>query len=327
MKKFYTLILLAVMAAIPALAQGYFAEAELAAQDNFTPSAKCLELIQKYNYPSYYCDCSENFVRLRELPNTVVTDTIWYKASAGLFLDGMSAYLFSENSLDMIIMLQCQNKQGDKTYRRYTVESNQSMNINGDEIKEKLNASGTTVGNNTVVYVCIAPSVPGAESHFICMPYNQGPHSTCDECLPLIRNMELVSSNMDNVYSLAPSEIPAKNGLKVEWNETEYPVSLTIRKGECASGAVVASTMIMPNGAYELPTELLNDMRGGEQNLYLQFMSTGAAARIRLSEVQKTPTGCEDITTPATDARLMLQNGMIYILRDGVRYTLTGARF
>ena len=31
MKKFYTLILLAALAATPALAQGYFAEAELAA--------------------------------------------------------------------------------------------------------------------------------------------------------------------------------------------------------------------------------------------------------------------------------------------------------
>lgn len=327
MKKFYTLILLAVLAATPALAQGYFAEAELAAQDNFTPSAKCMELMQKENYPSYYCDCSENFVRLRELPNTVVTDTIWYKTSAGLFLDGCSAFLFSENSLDMILMLQCQNKQGDGTFRRYTVDSNQSMNVTSNEIKEKLENNGTSVSNNTVIYVCIAPSVPGTESRFICKPYNEGPQSTCDDCLPLIRDMELVSSDMVNVYALTPAEIPAVNGLQVEWYQTDYPAMLTIRKGDCASGDVVASTMIMPGVPYALPSELLSEMRGGEENLYLEFRATGAAARLRLTEVKSPATGCENVGAPATDAHLVMQNGMIYILRDGVRYSLTGARF
>ena len=144
--------------------------------------------------------------------------------------------------------------------------------------------------------------------------------------MPLLRGMVFVSSDMDNVYALAPSEIPAVNGLQVEWFQTDYPAKLTIRKGNCASGEVVASTMIMPNVPFELPADLLNEMRGGEEKLYLQFLSTGDAARIRLSEVQSTPTGCDNITTPTTNARLMLQNGMIFIERDGVRYTLTGSR-
>ena len=313
MKKFYTLILVAILA-LPTFAQ--------------ITEANCPEKRVEYGYPSYYCDCQFNFVRLRELPNTVVTDTIWYKTNAGLFLSGCSAYLFGENPVDMTIMMGCHNKEGDATFRRYTVNGYESLNINADDIKSKLEGAGASVGNNTVIYVCIAPSKPGTESRFICKPYNQGPNSTCDDCLPLIRGMELVSSDMENVYVLTPDEIPAVNGLQVEWYETDYPVMLTIKKGDCQYGAVVASTMLMPDEAYELPASLLSEMRGGNENLYLQFSSVGASARIRLSEVQKTPTGCENITTPATDARLVIgNNGMIYIMRDGVRYTLTGARF
>ena len=38
-------------------------------------------------------------------------------------------------------------------------------------------------------------------------------------------------------------------------------------------------------------------------------------------------TGCDNITTPTTNARLVLgTNGMLLIERDGVRYTLTGCR-
>lgn len=314
MKKFHTIILAAMMA-IPTFAQ-------------WNTEEDCLKDQLKYGYPSYFCDCEFQIKknRLGALPfDITITDTTWYKGSSNLFLDGCSAYLFSDCDVKMVVMQNCHNDASAKIYKEVVVQSNQARDVEPSAIKDLMEENG--VSGSMVVRIGIMPAEVGKESRFICCPYNQGPKSTCEDCLPLLRNMVFVSSEMENVYALAPSEIPAENGLKVEWFQTVYPAELTIRKGDCANGAVVATTMIMPDVPFELPTELLNEMRGGEENLYLQFLSTGEAARIRLSEVEKIPTGCDNITIPATKARLVLGiNGMLYIERDGVRYTLTGNR-
>ena len=315
MNKFYTFIMAAMMA-LPTFAQ--------------ITEANCMEDYQlKFDYPSYFCDCElqRKKNKIPGLPfDITVNDTTWYGSSSDIMLDGCSAYLYSECDVKMVIVQNCSNHSGTGGgfYKEVLVASNQARDVEPSTIKDLMDQNG--VSGRIGIRIGILPAVSGKDSRFICMPYNQGPHSTCEDCLPLLRGMVFVSSDMDNVYSLAPSEIPAVNGLQVEWFQTDFPAKLTIRKGNCASGAVVASTMIMPNVPFELPADLLNEMRGGEENLYLQFLSTGDAARIRLSEVQSTPTGCDNITTPTTNARLMLQNGMIFIERDGVRYTLTGCR-
>lgn len=315
MKKNYTIIMVAMMA-LPTFAQ--------------ITEANCMEDYQlKYDYPSYFCDCElqRKKNKIPGLPfDITVNDTTWYGSSSDIMVNGCSAYLYSECDVKMVIVQNCSNFSGPNggLYKEVVVASNQARDVEPSTIKDLMDQNGVT--GKIGIRIGILPAESGKDSRFICMPYNQGPHSTCEDCLPLLRGMVFVSSDMDNVYALAPSEIPAVNGLQVEWFQTDYPAKLIIRKGNCASGEVVASTMIMPNVPFELPADLLNDMRGGEEKLYLQFLSTGDAARIRLSEVQSTPTGCDNITTPTTNARLMLQNGMIFIERDGVRYTLTGCR-
>lgn len=315
MKKIYTIIMVAMMA-LPTFAQ--------------ITEANCMEDYQlKFDYPSYFCDCElqRKKNKIPGLPfDITVNDTTWYASSSDIMVNGCSAYLYSECDVKMVIVQNCSNHSGTNGgfYKEVVVASNQARDVEPSTIKDLMDQNG--VSGRIGIRIGILPAESGKDSRFICMPYNQGPHSTCEDCLPLLRGMVFVSSDMDNVYALAPSEIPAVNGLQVEWFQTDYPATLTIRKGNCASGAVVASTMIMPNVPFELPADLLNEMRGGEEKLYLQFLSTGDAARIRLSEVQSTPTGCDNITTPTTNARLMLQNGMIFIERDGVRYTLTGCR-
>lgn len=315
MNKFYTFIMAAMMA-LPTFAQ--------------ITEANCMEDYQlKFGYPSYFCDCElqRKKNKIPGLPfDITVNDTTWYGSSSDIMVNGCSAYLYSECDVKMVIVQNCSNFSGPNggLYKEVVVASNQARDVEPSTIKDLMDQNG--VSGKIGIRIGILPAESGKDSRFICMPYNQGPHSTCEDCLPLLRGMVFVSSDMDNVYALAPSEIPAVNGLQVEWFQTDYPAKLTIRKGNCASGEVVASTMIMPNVPFELPADLLNEMRGGEEKLYLQFLSTGDAARIRLSEVQSTPTGCDNITTPTTNARLMLQNGMIFIERDGVRYTLTGSR-
>ncbi len=315
MNKFYTIILAALLA-LPTFAQQITEE-------------NCMEDFQlKYNYPSYFCDCELQIKKNRfSIPfDAVITDTTWYKGSSGLLLNGCSAYLYSECDVKMVIMQNCSNDSNAKIYKEVLVQSNQARDVEASSIKEHMEANGVT--GNISMRIGIFPAEPGKESRFIVVPYNEGPHSTCEDCLPLLKDMVFVSSNADDVYALEPTTIPATNGLKIEWFKTEYPVQLQITQGAC-DGAVVESAFLMPDDVYEVPTALLNQVRGGEENLYIHFLHAPATAgRIRLSEVNKTTTGCDNITTPATDARLVLgNNGMIYIVRDGARYTLTGARF
>ena len=225
-------------------------------------------------------------------------------------------------------MQNCHNDESARFYKEVVVKSNQARDVEPSSIKELMEQNGVT--GSMVIRIGIMPAEVGKESRFICCPYNQGPNSTCEDCLPILIDMVFVSSNPEDVYVLTPDMIPAEEGLKVEWFQTDYPVRLSIKQGDCENGTeVVSETRLRPDTSFELPTDLLNEVRNSQENLYLYFKhNPGTAGRIRLSKVQKDATGCDNITAPATNARLVLgNNGMIYILRDGVRYTLTGARF
>ena len=77
------------------------------------------------------------------------------------------------------------------------------------------------------------------------------------------------------------------------------------------------------SSVYEISREWLNL---GE-DLYFQLShGKGTAGRIRVDVKNPAPTGCDNLVAPKTDARLVLEKGMLYIERDGVRYSLTGSR-
>lgn len=316
MKKFHTIILAAMMA-LPTFAQ--------------ITEENCMEDYQlKYGYPSYYCDCELQIKknRLGALPfDITITDTTWYKSSSGIMLDGCSAYLYSDCDVKMVVMQNCHNDASAKIYKEVVVQSNQARDVEPSAIKDLMEQNG--VSGSISIRIGIMPAEVGKESRFICCPYNEGPNSTCEDCLPILPEMVFVSSHPQDVYVLTPDMIPAEEGLKVEWFQTEYPVRFSIKKGDCENGAeVVPTTRLKPSTSFELPIDLLNEVRNSQENLYLYFNhNPGTAGRIRLSKVEKIPTGCDNITTPATKARLVLGiNGMLYIERDGVRYTLTGNR-
>ena len=318
MNKFYTMILAAMMA-MPTFAQQWNTEED------------CLKDQLKNGYPSYYCDCEFQIKKnkIGGLPfDITVTDTTWYKSSSGIMLDGCSAYLYSDCDVKMVVMQNCHNDESARFYKEVVVKSNQARDVEPSSIKELMEQNGVT--GSMIIRIGIMPAEVGKESRFICCPYNQGPNSTCEDCLPILPDMVFVSSNPEDVYVLTPDMIPAEEGLKVEWFQTEYPVRLSIKQGDCENGdEALSETRLRPDTSFELPTDLLNEVRNSQENLYLYFKhNPGTAGRIRLSKVQKDATGCDNITAPATNARLVLgNNGMIYILRDGVRYTLTGARF
>ena len=314
MKKFYTTILAAMIMAVPALAQ-------VVTEEN------CDSIRLARDFPWHYCDCELQIKknRITQLPfDVTITDTTWYKSSSALFLDGCSAFLYSECDVTMVLVQKCEDSESKGLYKEVVVQSNQARDVEPSSIKELMDKNGVKGGIG--IRVGILPSEVGKKSRFIVTAYNQGPHSTCENPLPILLDMVFVSSHSDDVYVLTPDMIPEKNGLKLEWFQANSPLTLEIAQGDCNGEASVKKERMVSGEDYELPADLLERARISGENLYIRVKhSSNTVGRVRLSEIKDT-SAVDDVTVPSTDARLVLDNGVIYILRDGVRYTLMGSR-
>lgn len=323
MKKIFTFISTAILLAAPALA-------------NQSASTDCDGWT--IESPSYYCDCKtqSKVNRLANLTTPLditITDTVWYSTRLPLFLKGFTAYLYSECNVDLIVTNTCES---GGMYQSYTVTSNQTRDVEASALKEKMLQYGLDPNDPTTadlkMYFCIAPQVEGVETRFICANYNEGPESTCDDCLPLLPNMVLVSSHGGDVFELDPNLIPDNATATIEWI-SDGNCTLEISRGDCMADPEVVEYMDA-NGTYTLDAELLKNARDNQEKLYVYFWDHYGVGRIHLNVTanQKpsepnTPTGCDNLTAPTTDAHLVLStNGELYILRDGVKYTVLGSK-
>lgn len=274
------------------------------------------------SYPVHYCACTHAHQKLVGLPLDIqVSDSLWFKGSVSTFGTGVTAYIYGETGVHIDLYLNCRAK-GPISKGTFVgsvdVEPNNIWDIDEATIAAKLAEAGVS----SAVYMCIYPLEEGGEARLFCNPYNVGPHSTCEDILPVVPGMTFVSSHKDDVYVLRSQDIPSNGTLLVNWfKNSGAACQLTIKRGTC-DGPVIAQVDLA--SAYEISREWLNL---GE-DLYFQFNhADNTTGRIRVDVKNPAPTGCDNLMAPNTDARLVLdQSGLLYIERDGVRYTLTGSR-
>lgn len=337
MNKIYTIIFAALLLAAPVLAQ------ETPDSPQHAPQLTCEQEQIMNGYPSYYCDCDEqrkkNGLMFDEHTkfDTIITDTTWYASNTSLFLNGFTAYLYSDASITLTVMQTCKSTSSDKFYLEYVINSNQARDITADAINQKLEQNGFTEAPEIGVRVRISPAEPGKEARFICTPYNHGPASTCNDCLPLLPNMVFVSSHDGDVYELDPQQIDENAEVNIEWFQAEYYTAFAILRGECQSVVDVydleyeaeAFVEMDPDDTYTIASDLLQLARENNEKLYLYFGHYGNG-RVRLNVVNKPSGPTTDINKLTTDtpaAKLVLDaNGMLYIVRGNETYTITGQK-
>lgn len=326
MKRMYTTLVTAILMASPIFA-------------NQLASTDCAGW--KEGYPSYYCDCKvqtegTNPNRLNAIPfDITVTDTIWYRSNSNIFMEGFVANLYSDCNITMTIMDKCNTDSTKRMFRQIEVASNQSREVNIDDIKKMMAEFGLEVSSYKLL-IGIAPSAPGKTSRFICTPYGVGPNSTCEDCLPILPNKESLTSDSGyDVYVYDPANADEYTSLKMEWLEPEYFAILKVTLGTCDSDPV-AEVDLVPGETtvYELSKQILDAARENNENLYFHFEyytdeQVGLRHRLSVTSTKPSdpsnPTDTESVTTPTVDARLVLgTDGMIYILRGNQRYTLMG---
>ena len=315
MKRIYILTVF-VLTAMPAL----LAEHTTIAPDRVTSACEWLRKLS--GLPTHYCYCLEESHTFAFPLDTRITGPVWYTATLGDVKQGITAYLYADCEVKIDIYSLCSS---DNAMYSYTLSPNQTRDINSDAIENKLASMGIEdISDYTPVHLKIYP-VGGTGGRVICMPYNQGYHSTCSNCLAIFTEMTIVSSHADDVFYLDPAYIPTDKGLSVSWQGSDAtPCHLRITRATC-DGELLAEA----DGAaepYNIPINLLERARVDGERLYFHFShDASAVGRICLLEYEiKTPTALTDIT-PTIEAQIVIdRNGVMYIRRGNERYTVLG---
>ena len=277
---------------------------------------------EQKGYPMHYCACYEDRTNLGALPiDVTITDSVWFKSTTNIFMDGMTASLYSETDVYFYIYQKC---TGGAPLMDTVISSNRAFEIDGESLKAKLEANGVSTAN-MAIYICIYPKEEGVPSRVLCYPHGEGPASNCDEdILPIIPSMTIVSSNPEDVYELKVKDIPAKGDVIVEWfnSDADY-CDLRISLGGCD---IEPDVDIEIFNQYKIDRQLLDDALEFNESLYLNFSHPdNTTGRIRVSVKAETTTGCDEVESTTIDARLVLrEDGLLYIERDGQGYSLTG---
>lgn len=286
-------------------------------------SASC-EWLQKWSgLPSHYCACledSKTFSFPLDIKN--LKSAVWYSAKLKDVKKGITAYLYSDDDVKIDIYINCMFSSPSYSY---TLSPNQTRDINSEKIEEKLSSVGVSVDENTAVNIKIYP-VSGIVERVICMPYNQGYHSTCSDCLAIFPEMTIVSSHADDVFYLDPTYIPQGKGLVVSWNEPNaVPCHLKITRATCDGELLAEADIATGEQSYHIDINLLENARVAGERLYLHFThDASAVGRILLQEYENTPTSLIDVIAESEAQIIIDRNGMMYIRRGNERYTVLG---
>lgn len=238
-----------------------------------------------YLSPAHYCDCKEMTAknRLTELPlDITISDSTWYKTSAKIFLDGFTAYLYSESDIQLDVYWSCNFPV--VLLHSAVVPKNQTRDFSSEDIRSKLEAHGITdFDENMALYVCFYP-INGAGGRIICYPSNTGPQSSCEDALSLLPKMTFVSSHENDVYLMTSNQVASDSVMYVRWEEdNNYPCHLSITHGACDGDTVMQHDFLESNSRYYLNPDTLASLFATNDSLYLHFAhDASAVGRIRL---------------------------------------------
>ena len=238
-----------------------------------------------YLSPAHYCDCKEMTAknRLTELPlDITISDSTWYKTSAKIFLDGFTAYLYSDSDIQLDVYWSCNFPV--VLLHSAVVPKNQTRDFSSEDIRSKLEAHGITdFDENMALYVCFYP-INGAGGRIICYPSNTRPQSSCEDALSLLPKMTFVSSHENDVYLMTSNQVASDSVMYVRWEEdNNYPCHLSITHGACDGDTVMQHDFLESNSRYYLNPDTLASLFATNDSLYLHFMhDASAVGRIRL---------------------------------------------
>ena len=180
----------------------------------------CDMLRDTLNLPYFYCECRDNSIPFAFPVEMEISDTVWYTATVNDLRQGISAYWFANCSVTMEVYAFCASKKPTFTL---TVGANQMRDLDMTRINQKLDEMGETArlqAESLTPHMRVYPNGNGT-GRVYCYPYDQGPHSTCEDPLPLRIGMTYVCDKEENVYRMEWSNIPASGKSFVHWKQKQ----------------------------------------------------------------------------------------------------------
>ena len=227
----------------------------------------CNEQMIANGWPSYYCDCKFNADAFTLPLDMQIYDSVWFDAYLSEIADGLSAYLYSDCDMSFDVYIGCTAKS--PKYQA-VFEKNQTNTVNSQTIKEKLDEMG--LGNlNQRFYICISP-VNGLGGRLIASAPDKGFPSTCADPLRLFPGMSFLSTDVESVYVIDPSDIEADVDLVIQWvGDNNAPCQLTVTRGAC-NGTVIEQINITDNNQiFRLSARDLELAWENDELFYLHF--------------------------------------------------------
>ncbi|MBO7501823.1 MAG: hypothetical protein J6T32_01250 [Paludibacteraceae bacterium] len=242
---------------------------------------RCEDLITELNYPYFYCECHNTAQDFEFGLDMNISDTTWFKATTAQLRQGLSAYWFATSSVTIEVYALCSSTMPTLVL---TVGANQMHEKDADEINKRIGEMGATaesILSNLTPRIRVYPNKEGGSGRVICYPYNQGPHSTCDNPLRVIPGMTYVSSNTEDVYCLEDIQKYSDN-MFIHWKEKDNsPCQLYVTSDSC-NGPLLANTTLSDSTKVFAPgAEFMQSARQDNKALFFHFShAEGKTGRI-----------------------------------------------
>ena len=193
-------------------------------------------------YPEHYCICRNTSQEFHFPLEMQIADTMWFSSTVDDLKVGLSAYWFSNCSVTFEVYAFCSSKTPTI---KMTVGSNQMREMDVADINRKLDEMGNMA---ELVSQVLTPRVKvypnGGTGQVYCYPYDQGPHSTCSDSLPLIPRMTYVCDQPDEVYELRPDKIASTGIGFIRWKQkNNQSGTIRLTEGSCNGPEIARAVM------------------------------------------------------------------------------------
>ena len=231
----------------------------------------------KLNYTDYYCECLNHGLPFHYGVDTIIQGVNWYTATLNDVSAGFSAYWFSTTAVTIDGFVSCAQDSATITQ---TVGANRSYHADIQSLLGRFGAGGMSSTLSGIDLHVRTTQPDGSEGRLIITPFDKGPHSTCENPLPVYFNMPYVVSDSDNVYMMPPSTHNI-SGEAVRWVcERGDEIRIEVGRGSCDAAPFMTTTLRDSLHVWTLPYDVLRQAQLSKDTLYFHCYTNA-----RLGEV------------------------------------------
>lgn len=239
-----------------------------AASSEPTDTVTCDSLARFYNAQPFFCECEFNSHPFAFPVDTVIADTTWFTATADDLKRGISAYWFADCSVTMEVYAMCVSQEPTFTL---TIGRNQMREMDVTKINKKIEEMGNAAAylKNLTPHIRVYPH-NGGSGRVYCYPYDQGPHSVCDDPLEVRAGMTYVCNEAENKYRLPWQNMPASGKAFIAWKQLKnQPADFVLTLDSCNGEEIGRTRLTDSLHVYQFDSAQLVTARKEKREIWL----------------------------------------------------------